>query len=274
MPATLYDGQKGATGEMARTADELHKKRFYHHEVRRFARVDVPVFVLSLGGERQKTMIQELKDEQVTDFIVVGQPSVDLLTDYPVKKSEVGCTRAHIAFAQSLLKKPEVDCAVVVEDDASFALTSHWPFSLREICNRMFENHDQWTTLMLYSSDRKLPNENHVLSVTPYREGIWGTVAYLATQRWARLIVNITANNTRLFKKEIGSKYGTADSSVYAFKGAKGYILRPNFVFPNNLVAKSTIGNQKRDKRHIGVANELLKVSLSAFENITGLGLT
>lgn len=37
MPATLYDGQKGATGEMARTADELHKKRFYHHEVRSFS---------------------------------------------------------------------------------------------------------------------------------------------------------------------------------------------------------------------------------------------
>jgi len=278
-PASILTPEMtGPRKKLATKTDALHKVRAERRSLRRhFQRVDVPVYVLTLGGKRKAQILKELKLEGVTDYVIVEQPTTTLKHDYPISKSQLGCTSAHIAFALALSKANDLDCAVVVEDDASFALSSFWPFSLRELCNRMFERDPEWTTLMLYSSDTSQPHEAHAVSVRKYTEGTWGTVSYLATSKWADKIIGLTQSNTRMMKSEIGSLYGTADSVLYAFRGSSGYVLHPNYVFPNNAVVTTTVqqggeSSESRDSSHIAGANSLIEASQIAFGKIKPVG--
>ena len=92
----------------------------------------------------------------------------------------------------------------------------------------------------------------------------------MATQRWARIMTDLSRGNTRLMRSEIGSKYGTADSAVYAFKGSAEYVLHPNYVFPNNVDTRSAVETQHavgkgRNNLHLESGIKAVKQSMAHF---------
>lgn len=217
--------------------------------------------------------MEQFKKEMAVEgqhFVVVPQSNRPLDSDYPELKDAgvMKCTRAHLSFAQELMRRGD-ECAVVAEDDATFALSAYWPLSLKDLCSRMFQQDPNWTTLTLYSSDRNVPKEGSI-EIRKYTEGTWGTVSYLATKRWAEIVMRLSHNNTRLMKSEIGSRYGSSDSSMYAFKGSSGYVLRPSYVFPNNVRVGSIVHNGtkssiERNNIHLSVGVTIAKNSFGHF---------
>ena len=95
-------------------------------------------------------------------------------------------------------------------------------------------------------------------------------MAYLATQRWAARILTVTHNNTRMLRKEVGSLYGLTDSAMFNFRGAHGYVVQPNYVFPDNTQHGSQIGPNKKqvelkvDRDHLAVQDSLESIKRSA----------
>ena len=261
---------KGRSLELAKLINNLHRARATRLDTKHWG---VPLYVLTLGGKRFEQFKKEMQAEH-HPFTVVPQSKKPLQSDYPHIKNKgvLGCTRAHLSFAQELLKRGD-KCAVVAEDDASFALSAHWPESLKDLCNRMFKKDSNWTTLTLYAHNAKVPPSGHV-HIVRYTEDTWGTVAYMATQRWARIMTDLSRGNTRLMRSEIGSKYGTADSAVYAFKGSAGYVLHPNYVFPNNVDTRSAVETQHavgkgRNNLHLESGIKAVKQSMAHFAKST-----
>lgn len=238
--------------------------------------VDVPVYVLTLGGERQKLIEKELHHEQV-NFTIVTQPPVlpanweanmeseIFHTDYPIDKGEAGCTRAHVAFAGELLKAGH-RCGLVLEDDASLSLSPYWPLSLSELCDTMFQHDPKWTTLKIYvDSSHYESRSGCAFELVKFKQPNYGTVAYLATQAWAQRLLNITHNNTRLFQNEVQSDFGVADSAIYGFHGERGYVLTTGLVYPNNIahtsVVRSTEDHDLLD--HLNIAVGTISIALN-----------
>merc|ERR1712166_841354 len=265
-------GKSGRQLELVQMINELHKGRAYRSTSDHWG---VPLYVVTLGGHRFEMFKKEMEAEK-HPFTLVPQSKRPLETDYPEPKGSagvMGCTRAHFSFAQMLLKRGD-RCAVVAEDDACFALSPHWPVSLSDLCDKMFQKDPKWTTLTLYSSDIKSKPKSGGFGIYKYTEGTWGTVAYLATQRWTKIMVALSKNNTRLMRSEIQSKYGTADSAVYAFKGSSGYVLYPDYVFPNNAqvltgshIAQGENSFTFRDEAHIVSSLNVVKTSLGHFKD-------
>ncbi len=227
----------------------------------------VPVYVLSLGGARLRLFEEEMAAEK-QDFKVVNVSLGSMLrTDYVEHVQEpglIGCTIAHLAFAKQLALEGH-RCALVVEDDARFGLSTYWPVALHELCNTMHQRDPEWTTLMLYSSDTGVPAGAKGIEIRRYTDGLWGTVSYLATRRWALNLMRLTGNGTRLMHEEVGARYGMADSVMYQCRGCSAYALRPNYVFPDNLEAGTQVGpvseSLARDELHIKSALDTIRAS-------------
>eukprot|EP00658_Telonema_sp_P-2_P077881 TRINITY_DN7154_c0_g1_i3.p1 TRINITY_DN7154_c0_g1~~TRINITY_DN7154_c0_g1_i3.p1 ORF type:complete len:388 (-),score=46.65 TRINITY_DN7154_c0_g1_i3:155-1318(-) len=230
------DSMNGTRLELAVMINKLHRLR---EAAPLQNRLGVPVYVLSLGGERLAQFAREMKAERQPSFVRVPQPPRDdgWKSDYAISQKDGWGTKAHIAAAQELLRRGD-SCAMVAEDDATFGMSPHWPLSLRELCDMMFAKDPDWTAVALYSTEMRTPESGKV-QVRKHTHRTFGGVAYLATQRWARLLVRVTANNTRLMKREVGSSYGIADSVIYHMKNSSAWVLRPVYVFPNNVVARS-----------------------------------
>lgn len=257
---------KGKSLELAKLINNLHHARATRLDTNHWG---VPLYVLTLGGQRFEQFKKEMEAEH-HPFTVVPQSKKPLQSDYPSTRNKgvLGCTRAHLSFAQELLKRGD-KCAVVAEDDASFAMSAHWPESLKDLCDRMFKKDPNWTTLTLYAHNARAPPNGHV-DIVRYTEGTWGTVAYMATQRWAKIMTKLSHDNTRLMRSEIGSRYGTADSAVYAFKGSAGYVLHPNYVFPNNVETGSAVEaghavGKGRNDLHLRTGIQVVKQSMGHF---------
>jgi len=236
----------------------------------------VKVFALSLGGQRLEDFKQEMAAQWHDDYVIVTQPkSLDknwkkgnkdpsFQSDYPISRGEASCTRAHLAFAWELKASGE-DCALVAEDDASFLLSSYWPVSLRDLCDGMSKFDPKWTTLQVYQDGSRVRGAKLTgLKIDTYPEGVWGTVAYLATQKWADDMIRLSHNNTRLMKADFMSEYGVADSALYHYKGANEYLVTPGLFFPNNVAHGTTVvaSGKSRDLMHMGIADKIIGAML------------
>jgi len=230
---------------------------------------NVPVYVLSMGGERLRRFAAEMATENQTYQLVNTSVLTKLRTDFHEPESAIACTRAHLAFAERMVRDGH-RCALVAEDDASFKMSIYWPVTPREMCDRMDTEDPEWTTLMLYSSDTRAP-DSYPFEVQRHSHSLWGTVSYMATRRWALSMMRLTGNATRLMRDEIGTTHGVADVVAYECKGCSAWVARPSFVFPNNLDYGTQVGQTSerawRDGQHIGIALRTVRTSLQYFQS-------
>ena len=209
--------------------------------------LNVPVIVINRPQDhtRRQFMEQQFNNSNFTNFTyVVHPPRLPFRTNYPISRNEIGCTRAHVSALISQARA--ASCFLIVEDDADLSLMWMWPLSLHEICEKMTQHDPLWNTLQLYASGTRKPARG-TLTVSKFKEGTWGTVAYLATPLTGKSLLHYTVNNTLLLKHNIRSKWGTADSVVYNYLNSHGYTLSPSYIYLN-INANSIIHPSKTAK--------------------------
>ena len=153
---------------------------------------------------------------------------------------EFGCTMAHINAANFMVKK-NIETALIIEDDANFELKSRWPKTLEQIVSEL---PDGWTTCQLYFYNAAASSISGIHKKK--NETSWGTVAYLLSEKGARLISEIDIKNKR--------EWLVADVVVYSFPDAQPYLHYPRYVTPGEFPTTIHLVKQhdlKQEKKFI-----------------------
>lgn len=251
--------------------------------------VDVPTYWINLDTsiDRRKFFLKSLRRSGITTPME-RVPAVrgGRYWRNPVKssgfawrsKGELGCALSHLKVARRLLDDGH-DAALVLEDDADLTFWRLWPYSLRQIINKLPPN---WTTLSLQhwlnestfrestnrlvlESGASAPvNKSAFIVNTEYTEEVWGTTAYLMSRRWAARLCSYTLGCTALHRNRIPidtHKTG-ADHLLYRMNGHVTFVLWPQYIVVSSPTRKSFSTITKQLHRAARDRQKILQLAL------------
>lgn len=210
-------------------------------------KLDIPIYYINLkrSPDRNEYMQRQIKCHNVFPWtrIEAVDGENDLSVNYinlfkgtdTLNNGEIGCTLSHLRAIETAYHDG-VEYALILEDDASFDLVSHWDKPLSQYIAEMTE---PWATLQLYSNFdySSIQDTYHC----PPRN-TWLTLAYVINRQAIKdILAKVKPDQTFILCPSISSP-GVADSYIYNILGCHTrYLINPPLFVANNIALTSTI---------------------------------
>lgn len=211
--------------------------------------LDLPVYYINKEGDRRRQAAFEdrINELYISPSLLVRIPAVDgrahleeewTTSGFRLTAEELGRTLSHLSAAKELVIDGH-EAALIVEDDAHFALAVRWPFKLSDLIASLPPT---WTSLQLFhgADGRLAPEVDEGVSATivPRRTNMRGSLAYvLHRRRGAEVLLRLTGQGRELHRAALGTRDGKADTVMFEFPGASAYALWPRYIFPDVTVS-------------------------------------